>query len=170
VPGPILNGERVRLRPLAESDLPRLLEILREQGVSEWWPDYDMVRLRADTFEAADATSLAVDLEGPLIGLIMYTQEAEPHYRSASIDIALDVGCTGQGLGTDALRTLSRHLLGSLGHHRLTVDPACANGRAIRAYRKVGFSPVGVMREYELGADGTWHDNLLMDMLAGELR
>jgi aminoglycoside 6'-N-acetyltransferase len=25
------------------------------------------------------------------------------------------------------------------------------------------------MREYELGADGTWHDGLLMELLAGEL-
>jgi aminoglycoside 6'-N-acetyltransferase len=25
------------------------------------------------------------------------------------------------------------------------------------------------MRSYERGADGRWHDNLLMDLLAGEL-
>jgi aminoglycoside 6'-N-acetyltransferase len=29
---------------------------------------------------------------------------------------------------------------------------------------------VGVMRAYERGDDGTWHDGLLMDLLAGELR
>jgi aminoglycoside 6'-N-acetyltransferase len=28
---------------------------------------------------------------------------------------------------------------------------------------------VGVMRQYERGVDGRWHDNLLMDMLADEL-
>ena len=26
------------------------------------------------------------------------------------------------------------------------------------------------MRQYERGPDGTWHDGLLMDMLASELR
>jgi L-amino acid N-acyltransferase YncA len=41
---------------------------------------------------------------------------------------------------------------------------------AIRAYEKVGFRRVGVMRSYERGPDGSWHDNLLMDLLAGELR
>jgi aminoglycoside 6'-N-acetyltransferase len=55
------------------------------------------------------------------------------------------------------------------GHHRLTIDPNVANEHAIRAYAKVGFRPVGVMRSYEKNADGTWHDNLLMDLLAGEL-
>jgi aminoglycoside 6'-N-acetyltransferase len=33
----------------------------------------------------------------------------------------------------------------------------------------VGFRPIGVMREYERGRDGTFHDGLLMDMLRGEL-
>jgi len=42
------------------------------------------------------------------------------------------------------------------------------NDRAIRAYRAVGFGPVGVMRAYERAGDGTWHDNLLMDLLAAE--
>jgi len=32
----------------------------------------------------------------------------------------------------------------------------------------VGFREVGVMREYERGIDGTWHDGLLMEMLAGD--
>ena len=68
------------------------------------------------------------------------------------------------------MRTLARHLFDALGHHRLTIDPALANERAIAAYRKVGFKPVGVMREYEMGADGTWHDNLLMEVLADELQ
>ena len=54
-------------------------------------------------------------------------------------------------------------------HHRLTIDPAADNAAAIRCYKKVGFRPVGVMRRYEQGAEGTWHDGLLMDLLAEEL-
>jgi aminoglycoside 6'-N-acetyltransferase len=34
---------------------------------------------------------------------------------------------------------------------------------------KVGFRPVGITRQSERGSDGTWHDNLLMDLLADEL-
>jgi len=63
---------------------------------------------------------------------------------------------------------LARHLFRERGHHRLTIDPALANERAIRAYERVGFRRVGVMREYERGADGSWHDGLLMDLLARE--
>ena len=64
---------------------------------------------------------------------------------------------------------LARHLLAERGHHRITIDPAAANTAAIRTYEKVGFRPVGVMRLYEQGPDGTWHDGLLMELLAGEL-
>jgi aminoglycoside 6'-N-acetyltransferase len=54
-------------------------------------------------------------------------------------------------------------------HHRITIDPAAANERAIRCYAKVGFRPVGVMRQYERGTDGRFHDGLLMELLRDDL-
>ena len=63
-----------------------------------------------------------------------------------------------------------RHLFETLGHHRLTIDPAVANERAIRCYEAVGFRRVGMMRRYERGEDGAWHDGLLMDLLAEDWR
>jgi len=64
---------------------------------------------------------------------------------------------------------MARYLLEERGHHRLTIDPALANERAVRVYERVGFRRVGVMRNYERGADGTWHDGLLLDLLRGDL-
>ena len=67
------------------------------------------------------------------------------------------------------MRRVVRLLIGERGHHRVTIDPAASNAAAIRAYEKVGFRPVGIMRRYERDADGNgWHDGLLMDLLAGE--
>jgi aminoglycoside 6'-N-acetyltransferase len=168
---PVLHGERVTLRALRESDLPALLAILQQPGVAEWWPGYDLERLRDDTFGSPETTSLAIELadDGGFVGLVMYTEQTDSYYKAAGIDIALDASCTGQGLGTDTLRAVARYLFDERGHHRLTIDPAVANERAIAAYAKVGFKPIGVMREHEKGADGTFHDNLAMDMLAGEL-
>ena len=55
---------------------------------------------------------------------------------------------------------------GSGGHHRFTIDPAATttSGRS-KAYKTVGFEPVGIMRQYERGPDGSWHDGLLMDLV-----
>jgi aminoglycoside 6'-N-acetyltransferase len=35
-------------------------------------------------------------------------------------------------------------------------------------YEKVGFRPVGRMRQYQRMGDGTWADGLLMELLADE--
>jgi aminoglycoside 6'-N-acetyltransferase len=68
------------------------------------------------------------------------------------------------------VRTLARWLFEDRGHHRITIDPAAANERAIRSYERVGFRRVGVMRRYERGAAGDWHDGLLLDLLLEDLR
>ena len=91
-------------------------------------------------------------------------------YRHAGMDIFLTTSRHGQGLGTDALRALARYLFDERGHHRLTIDPAADNDAAIRAYERGGFRRVGVMRQYERGPDGTWHDGLLMYMLREDFR
>jgi aminoglycoside 6'-N-acetyltransferase len=166
-----LRGERVTLRPVAEEDFPRLLEILREPEVREWWGDYDGARLHADYFEGESRDRGFVILDGDeIVGLVSYWEENEPDYRHAGMDIFLAPDRHGQNLGADALRTLARHLIDERGHHRLTIDPAVENTRAIRAYEKLGFRPVGVMRQVERSPDGTWRDGLLMDLLADELR
>ena len=51
------------------------------------------------------------------------------------------------------------------GHHRLTIDPAADNEPAIRCYTAAGFRTVGVMRRYERGRDGSFHDGLLMELV-----
>lgn len=156
-----LRGDRVVLRPMAGDDVPSLDRIVREPEVAAWWAP-------PDDYES-DST-FAVLLDGEVIGAIQFHEENEPDYRHAGIDVFLTARQHGKGLGTDAVRTLARWLVRERGHHRLTIDPAAANSTAIRCYRKVGFRPVGIMRAYERDhRTGTWHDGLLMDLLAEEL-
>ncbi|MEA2583189.1 MAG: aminoglycoside 6-N-acetyltransferase [Thermomicrobiales bacterium] len=165
-----LRGDSISLRPTAASDAERLTEILTHPGVAEWWGQWDLGRVELELIAPADDTvTFAIEVDGQVIGLIQYAEEDEPDYRHAGIDIFLDPAWHGRGLGTDAVRTLARHLFDERGHHRLTIDPAAHNQRAIRSYQRVGFRPVGVMRRYERGPDGTWHDGLLMDLLPEDL-
>jgi hypothetical protein len=71
----------------------------------------------------------------------------------------------GQGAGREAAGLLAQFPFGQRGHHRITIDPAAANEQAIRSYAAAGFRPAGVMRQYERGGDGHFHDGLLMDLL-----
>lgn len=83
----------------------------------------------------------------------------------AGLDIFLAPQHQGRGHGPAALRLAMGWLVGERGHHRLTIDPAVRNERAIRVYERLGFHAVGVMHSYELGIDGAWHDNLLMELI-----
>ena len=116
-----------------------------------------------------DVRRVAEIQSGPEVVRFQYHEENEPDFRHASVDLFLAAHAQGQGLGTDAVRVLARYLIEERGHHRLTIDPAADNVAAIRAYEKVGFRSVGRMREYWRSPDGTWHDGLLMDLLAREL-
>ena len=162
-----IRGERLVLRPLTEADRARAREILATPEVARWWGDPEQETESIYLVEAG-FSCYTIEFDGLVVGIIQSFEEQDPQYRRAGIDIAVHPEFHGRGLGTDALRTLARHLLDQ-GQHRLTIDPAAANEAAIRVYEKLGFRRVGVMRQYEREADGTWHDGLLMDLLAGEL-
>jgi aminoglycoside 6'-N-acetyltransferase len=162
-------GERVGLRPLVEADAPLLARMFALPSVAQWWARISEDDVRAMCSDHT-APAFAVVLEGAVVGLVQYHEERDPQYRHAGIDIAIDPDAQGRGIGTDAVRTMARYLVDVRGHHRLTIDPAADNERAIACYRRVGFRAVGVMREYEQAPDGTWRDGLLMELLAGDLR
>ena len=167
----VLEGELVRLRPPTDGDIAGLAAIRRTPEVfSRWGGGDDLEAAVAEGIANPDVRSLVIEVEGRTAGFIQWGEEADEDYRHASIDIYLDPAVHGRGIGTDAVRTLARHLLHEVGHHRIVIDPAADNAPAIACYAKVGFRPVGVMRRYERGTDGSWHDGLLMDLLADELR
>jgi aminoglycoside 6'-N-acetyltransferase len=165
----VLRGERVLLRPGRPEDAEALVRILNEPEVARWWGSDGIEEEIGEEFIGAD-DGFVIEAEGEVVGAIQFHEEDEPMYRHAGMDIFLTTSRHGQGLGTEAIRGLARYLFEERGHHRLTIDPATDNAAAIRAYEKVGFRPVGIMREYERGPDGAWHDGLLMDMLREEFR
>jgi aminoglycoside 6'-N-acetyltransferase len=165
---PTIMGPVVTLRPPAPGELVELATALASDSeASPWWGD------NAETvmqwFDDPDYHVLVIETQGSAAGVIAFEEQLDPSYHAASIDIGLLATSVGRGVGTSALKALARWLIRERGHHRLTIDPATTNERAIHVYTKVGFRPIGVARNYELGPDGTWHDNLLMDMLAEEL-
>jgi aminoglycoside 6'-N-acetyltransferase len=157
----------VSLRPIRASDEADLLRIHRSPAVRRWWGNPPPGFPGGDD---PDATRLVIEVGGAVAGLIQFSEEPEPRYRHATVDLFLDPALHGQGLGTAVLSRLVRHLIEDRGHHRVTIDPAATNAAAIRSYEKAGFRPVGVMRQYERDPDSDrWHDGLLMELLAEEM-
>ena len=176
-----LEGGLVRLRPVSPADLPALLAILEEPEVARWWRRAEWERV-----DEKDAVTLVIELKAAAIagaggaavatggqavaGCVQYTEETDPDYFSAAVDIFVGTAAQGRGVGPDTMKTLLAWLFEVRGHHRLTVDPAAENARAIHVYQELGFRPVGVLRRYEHVEDGVWRDALLMELLAGDFR
>lgn len=160
VDAPTLRGDRVVLRPLTAADAPALLAILAQPGVAAWWR-----RAEWDQVTEEGATVFAITVDGEIVGSIQFNEEADPDYHNAAIDIFVADAWQDRGIGREAMSTLIAYLIVQRGHHRITVDPALANERAIHVYERLGFRRVGTMHAYERVADATWHDALLMELV-----
>ena len=156
---PTLRGQRLTLRPLSAEDVPVLNAMVALPGVREWWGTDPTVE---------EENAFAIEVGGELAGWLAFYEEEDPDYRHGGLDIFVAPPFQGRGLGREALSLAARWLLEERGHHRLIIDPAAANARAIKVYASIGFKPVGIMRRYERGPEGDWHDGLLMDLLAEE--
>lgn len=159
---PELLGEQVLLREIHGGDVPALVAIRGTPEVARWWGP---VEEGFPLHDEPSATRFAIVVEGEVAGMIQYAEEKEPDYHHAWIDLFLDSKQHGKGLGTDAVRTLTHHLIDDLGHHRVTIDPAVHNVAAVRSYEKAGFRPIGVMRSSWRHPSGAWHDSLLMELV-----
>jgi aminoglycoside 6'-N-acetyltransferase len=165
-----LSGTRVRLRPGFTADAAALHRIRSEPTVSRWWGAADAeADIAAELRGESDEVLFVIEVDGEIAGCIQYSEETEPDYRHAGIDLYLGERHQGQGLGSESIAVLAAYLIDERGHHRLTIDPALANEPAIHAYVRVGFRPVGVLRQYERSPDGVWRDGLLLDLVADEL-
>jgi RimJ/RimL family protein N-acetyltransferase len=161
----VIEGDTVQLVPLTEQHLPALRRIRSTPEVRARWGEPE------DDGNDDEVTCFTILVDGEVRGMVQYGEEDDPDYRHASIDIYVDPEVHGRGVGRDAVRAIARHLVEDRGHHRVVIDPAADNEAAIRCYTAAGFRPVGVMRHYERDTDGKgWHDGLLMDLLATELR
>lgn len=170
-----LKGARLLLRPVTEGDLPRLLEILREPSVARRWSTPDDASDRAllagtDGDGSEHITTYTITEDGEILGWIAGWERLDEAYRHAGIDVVLSTSAQGKGYGPEAIRLVCHYLFDTRGHHRITIDPAADNTNAISAYEKVGFRRVGILRRYERGPDGTFHDGVLLDLLPEDLR
>lgn len=166
-PLPDLHGPRVTLRRARDGELETLAALIAaDPQMGPRWSTNTETLMR--WFSEDGLELMVAEVDGRVAGVLDFEEAQDPEYRSAGMDIGMLSGFTDRGLGTEALTVLATYLIDERGHHRLTIDPAADNARAIRAYEKLGFKPIGIARKYERLDDGEWHDGLLMDLLAEE--
>lgn len=158
-----LRGERVTIEPLRSEHAERLRKLHATPEVARWW------------FEPEDGWPLAAEeglhklvitVDGEVAGFMQFAEQLDPDSRSVDMDVFLGPAHQDRGLGTDAVRTILRHLIDERGHHRVTLSTSPENARAIRVYEKTGFRAVGVTAKSQRNpVSGEWEDELLMELV-----
>lgn len=145
-------------RPLAEADLPLLVQWLRRPHVSAWWegePTADAVRetyLPADPGPDAARGYLGLLDGDPAAYIQVYVPAAGdpawwpdlPGPGVRGIDQFLADGeRLGQGLGTALVTDFAAALFEDPSVTEIRVDPHPDNTRAVRCYARAGFREAG---------------------------
>jgi RimJ/RimL family protein N-acetyltransferase len=173
-----IEGDRVVLRRHSRENLP---------AFQRWYADPEVARLtryqdgpmRPDEIErffharALGPESLAMAIHvkatGRLVGSCAFSQlDAD----NGSVLYHITIGerdAWGRGYGTEATALMLKHAFETLGLHRVGLSVFEFNERAIRAYRRVGFTTEGRARE-AIRRDGRWWDELSMSILEEDWR
>lgn len=166
----------VRLRPVAEDDLP-FIERLRTDpelaGPFLWEGWFDVRRFRrrweADGMLGEDTGTLLVAAGGDRLGVVSYRRVATTARSWCwSIGIALAPAARGRGAGTRAQRLLVEYLFAHTPAHRVQAETDVDNRAEQRALERAGFTREGVMRGWSF-LGGRYRDEVLYSVLRGDL-
>ena len=166
----------VRLRPVAEQDLPELLRLLTDPtapGEFQWFgyrlADARAVerRWREDGLIGGDQSYLAVLADDALAGWVTWLPV--PRSPAVEIGIALFEQRRGHGVGTQAQRQLVDYLMSTTPVHRLQAGTELDNIAEQKALERVGFRREGVLRGLYF-RDGRWRDSVLYGLTRDDWR
>jgi ribosomal-protein-alanine N-acetyltransferase len=159
-----LEGTRVRLRGMRQSDVPALFAMQSDPDGMRYWsyPPLQRIEQAQALFEKNDRDALSGDSlsraiairpDDTLIGTCTLFAIDNRH-RRAMIGYALARPHWGNGYAQEALRLLLGHAFGALGLLRVEADIDPRNAASIRLVERLGFAREGLLRErYRVGDD-----------------
>ena len=167
-----MQGKLVRLRAYEKADADALFRWFSDEEVTRWLgpPNFPSRAQQEKFIELAaaggdDAKYFAIEtLDGKLVG---DTGIRKIEWKSRNAAFFITIGekqLWGKGLGTDALRVVSRLAFDKMNLNRLWLTAIADNSRAIRCYEKCGFVREGLLRQDSF-VDGKYRDVLLMALL-----
>jgi RimJ/RimL family protein N-acetyltransferase len=172
----MLKGDRVRLRPIERSDLPRLWELIQADlevivlsrtkpaapiSLAEFEAGYEV-----SSTQQSDRIMFAIEVDGEVIGQTGL-HRIDHFNRSCELGIEIGRQYWSKGFGQDAVRTLVDYAFEHLNMNRIALEVLAEDPRAVGAYRKVGFVEEG--RKRQVGwVRGTYEDELVMAILREE--
>lgn len=163
----MLRGEKIVLRGIERSDLPRLLELRKDAELERLVYGAPFPHSLAELEAAFDADAakpaadrdhieMGIEVDGTLIGRVTLF-----HFdrigRTCRLGISIERPMWNKGYGRDAVATILRYAFEDLNLHRVSLDTLADNERALRSYQACGFVQEGRLRQHY------WHKGRYVD-------
>ena len=171
---PVINGERVSLRPITDADTDNIVkwrnnpDVYRYFIFREWFtPEMhrSWLSTRVLTGQVVQYIILAGE-ERRAVGSV-YLRDIDHKHESAEYGIFIgDDSFRGQGVGTETAKLFTDFALDVLGVHRVFLKVLDGNVKARRSYEKAGFVYEGTFRDM-VKLDGEFHDVVFMAKING---
>lgn len=169
---PTVRGARVVLRPWTAADADEVFAICQDAEIQRWtrvpspYARSDAIeyvtKVAAQAWDSGGAVFAVVDAETDrIVGTIGAHGMRD---GIAHVGYWTRPEARGRGLTTDALRTLSRWLLGERGAVRVELVVEPDNAASVRVARSAGFTEEGLLRQ-RMNLRGRHADVLMFSML-----
>ena len=173
-----LEGRKTRLRALEPSDIDLMYawenntEIWKVSGTLTPFSRHMLERFldeqQFDIYQTRQQRMVVERIsDGKPIGAIDLF-ELDPVSRRAGLGILIhDPEDRGKGYASDAIKLLCEYALRVLNMHQIWCNIIAENTSCIRMFRALGFTEIGVKRDWQWRPDG-FHDEVMMQKVLGE--
>ena len=172
---PVINGEKLTLRPITDADTDDIVIWRNDPEVWRYFlfrepftPAMHRAWLQDKVMAGKVIQYIIVEREsGKSVGSV-YFRDVDEKNESAEYGIFIgEAWARKRGLGTETARLFTRFGLEVLRLHRISLKVLGGNEVARRSYEKAGFRTEGVFRDF-VKLDGAFTDVVFMARIAGE--
>lgn len=171
---PKLVGEKIYLAPMSAEDAEQYAKWINDSNLSDCLGNSSLISSLEKEKDIIDSMiregynfAIVRREDDQLLGNISFFEVNQIH-RNAMCGLFIgEAENRGQGYGKEALRLLLRFGFQTLNLNNVMLKVYAFNEMAIACYRKLGFKVIGERRDAYF-VRGKYHNEILMDILAGE--
>ena len=170
---PIIDTERLRLRPMCAGDVPALKEWLPDPSIYTYWgkgpskAEKNPVLLFEKQEKPTKSFQLGIEekASGKVVGdIYVYLIEND---RMASVAIRLAPACQRKGYGTEALAAMTEFCFSNTELKRLWTEVDVRNIPSQKMLEKCGYTREGFIRQGKMV--NTWCDYYIYGILKSDI-
>lgn len=170
---PVIETERLLLRPMVVEDVPALKEWLPDKSIYTYWgkgpskaeKNPELIFAKAEKPSKSFHLGIAEKAGNKLIGdIYIYLIEKD---RIASVAMRISPACQGRGYGTEALEAMTRFCFENTELRRIWTNVDVRNAPSCKVLEKAGYSREGLIRQGRMV--NSWCDYYIYGILDTDL-